>query len=64
MLPPTQIPPRTRDPKALSPSLPNSASQGWGAGLPALPLVTAPPGDGVQAAGLTTQITGWPEELC
>uniref|UniRef100_A0A8C6FKV3 CDC42 small effector protein 1 n=1 Tax=Moschus moschiferus TaxID=68415 RepID=A0A8C6FKV3_MOSMO len=36
------------------PCLSLSASEGLGAGLPFLPLVAAPPGDGVKAAGLTT----------
>lgn len=35
------------------PYLSHSASEGLGAGLPLLPLVAAPPGDGVKAAGLT-----------
>ena len=49
---PTSSPPRISDPGPLF-SLSHSASEGLGAGLPFLPLVAAPPGDGIKAAGLT-----------
>lgn len=50
---PHQIPSTPSDPRLLPPLFLTSASKGMGAGLPPLPLASAPPGDGVKAAGLT-----------
>ena len=56
---PISSPPRISGPGPLFSCLSHNASEGSGAGLPFLPLVAAPPGDGVKAAGLTKwRLTG------